>query len=159
MVVSFGQRNMECIYSNPLRQMGWADAQAAIFGTRSMHLKAKYKLFFKQTWCAKGKIAWLCLLNWLKKKKKEEVIVIVIVYLKTAHSQHEVLWRMVVNRVVNGNDFSPQCLYRIHSLLLELIEYSCNVGAWKASRNHFFRTSYSSFRNVGNNIWFQWISV
>lgn len=33
---------------------------------------------------------------------------------------------------LTGNDFSTECVYRIHSLLLELIEYSCNVGAWKA---------------------------
>ncbi len=28
---------------------------------------------------------------------------------------------------MTGNDFSTECVYRIHSRLLELIEYSCNV--------------------------------
>lgn len=32
---------------------------------------------------------------------------------------------------MTGNDFSTECVYRIHSLLLELIDYSCNVELGK----------------------------
>lgn len=63
---------------------------------------------------------------------------------------------------MTGNDFSTECLYRIHSLLLELIEYSCNMELGKQSVLPSFSKesdSASLQMQAGNSIIRQWISI